>query len=152
MGVPVLEDGAIWMLESDHIASYLVRTYQPADIYGVLTESVDLLNARAVMNSVMGNEVKLILAERGGLDPGPHRYFQKARTAIEQGLAWLEARSNLFYSEKPGYAEFHLVSLWDHLELYQLVELNYPELRRVADKLSRSPIFQKSSPLHSAPQ
>ena len=146
MGVPVLEDGEIWMLESDHIASYLVRTYQPADNYGVLTESIDLLNARAVMNNAMGNEVKLILAERGGLDPGPHRYFQKAKMAIEHGLAWLESRSTLFRSEEPGYAEFHLLSLWDHLELYKLVELDYPALRELADTLSRSPTFQKSRP------
>jgi len=146
MGVPVLEDGEIWMLESDHIASYLVRTYQPADKYGVLTESVDLLNARAVMNNAMGNEVKLILAERGGLDPGPHRYFQKAKMAIEQGLAWLESRSTFFRSEEPGYAEFHFVSLWDHLELYKLVEMNYPELRKLADTLSRSLTVQRSRP------
>ena len=66
--------------------------------------------------------------------------------AIEHGLAWLESRSTLFRSEEPGYAEFHLLSLWDHLELYKLVELDYPALRELADTLSRSPTFQKSRP------
>ena len=147
MGVPVLEDGDIWMVESDHIASYLVRTYDPHDRFDVLTDSVELLNLRAVMNNIMANEVKLILAERGGLDPGPHAYFQKALKSIELGLSWLEARSSLLKSENPGYAEFHFICLWEHLELYQLTELNYPKLRETAVQLAQLPTVRKSTPL-----
>ena len=150
LGVPVLEDDEVWMLESDHIASYLVRTYDPGDRFDVLTESVDLLNARAVMNNIMANEVKLILAERGGLDPSPHAYFQKALKSIELGLSWLEAWSSLLKSENPGYAEFHLISLWEHLELYQLTELNYPRLQELAEQLGHLETVRKSTPLSLA--
>ena len=147
MGVPVLQDGEVWMLESDHIAAYLVRTYQPDDRYGVLTESVERLNVRAVLNNVMGNEVKLILAKRGGLDPHPHHYFQKAKRAIEQGLSWLEDRSYFFGSVDPGYLEFHFISLWDHLELYELVKLEYPKLRSLARDLSEKALIKRSKPV-----
>lgn len=146
MGVPVLEDGSVWMLESDHIAGYIVRTYRPTDQYEVLTDSVNLLNARAVMNNIMGNEVKLILAERGGLDPRPHAYFQKAKNAIKLGLTWLEERSEMFNAEDPGYLEFHFISLWDHLELYQLTELDYPSLQKLASRLSQHGKVSKSAP------
>jgi glutathione S-transferase len=146
MGVPVLEDGAVWMIESDHIAGYLVRTYESGDRYAVLTENINLLNARAVMNNIMGNEVKLILAKRGGLDPNPHAYFQKAMSAIKQGLAWLETHSGLFCPLDPGYTEFHFISMWDHLELYGLVELPYPGLQELAIVLSQHQKVQKSRP------
>ena len=146
MGVPVLEDGTEWLVDSDNISSYLSRTYDPEDRFAVLTSSVDLLNARAVMNGVMGNEVKLILSKRTGLDPGPHAYFQKAAHAIELGLGWLEARSALFQPESPGYAEFHLVSMWDHLESFFSKDLNFPSLREISATLAENELIQLSRP------
>lgn len=98
------------------------------------------------MNGVMSNEVKLLLSKRTGLDPGPHAYFQKAAHAIDLGLAWLESRSHLFQPESPGYAEFHLVSMWDHLELYYATDLNYPSLRALSSTLSETPLVRLSRP------
>ena len=40
LGVPVLEDGEVWMLESDHIAFYLVRTYDPGDRFNISQSQV----------------------------------------------------------------------------------------------------------------
>lgn len=146
MSVPVLEDGSVWMVESDHIASYIVRTYDSDDPFGVLTDSIELLNARAVMNGIMGNEVKLILSARTGLDPTPHLYFQKAENAIIQSLTWLEAKADLFGSGELSYADFHFISMWDHLKLYGLLDMNYPKLTDLANKLSKSQTIQLSAP------
>ena len=146
MSVPVLEDGQVWLIESDHIAAYLARTYGGDDPYQVLTDDTDILNARAVMNGIMGNEVKLVLSARTGLDPGPHAYFQKAKSAIGQGLAWLESRTDLFQDDALTYAQFHFLSMWDHLVLYDLVALDYPKLRGVAAVLSQNETTRRSMP------
>jgi glutathione S-transferase len=68
MKVPTLLDGGRAVFDSDHIAAHLVRTHADDDRFGVLTQDVDDLNMRAVMNGVMAAEVELILAARGGLD------------------------------------------------------------------------------------
>lgn len=146
MAVPVLEDGDVWMIESDHIAAYIVRTYQPKDPYEVLTTSVTALNARAVMNGIMGNEVKVILADRTGLDPKPHAYFQKALKAMTQSLNWLEERAPLFANEALTYLDFQFISMWDHLKLYGVVPLDYPQLAAVAQRLSDNKMINQSKP------
>ena len=146
MGVPVLEDDSAWLIESDHIAAYLVRAYDPQDRYQVLTHQVDHLNARAVMNGIMNNEVKLILSARTGLDPKPHEYFRKAESSIYGCLAWLEERSHLFDSDELTYSHFHFISLWDHLDLYGLFELNYPNLRNAATRISGNERVEMSTP------
>src|SRR4051794_10990584 len=61
MKVPVLRDQGRWLIESDHIAAYLARTYDPSDRYEVLTTDLATLNARAVLNGIMAEEVKVIL-------------------------------------------------------------------------------------------
>src|SRR5688572_19364517 len=53
MKVPTLVDGSSSIIDSDHIAQYLVRRHDPQDAFGVLTNDVELLNARAIMNGVM---------------------------------------------------------------------------------------------------
>lgn len=146
MSVPVLEDGTAWMIESDHIAAYIVREYDGADPYAVLTDSVDVLNARAVMNGIMANEVKLILSARMGLDPSPHPYFQKAKNAIIQSLSWLESRADLFNGKALTYADFHFISMWDHLKLYGLVEMDYHKLSSVATALALDETTRLSMP------
>lgn len=146
MQVPVLVDGDVWMLESDHIAGYLARKIDPADRFQVLTTNPDMLNARAVLNSIMANEVKLVLAKRTGLDPQPHLFFQKATTSIHHSLAWLEQRTDLFQTQQPSYAGFHLVCMWDHLDAYNTVELNYPKLAAVCAALSQSATVSASHP------
>lgn len=85
MKVPVLEDGDTRLLDSDHIAQYVARKYDPADRFGVLTTDPETLNLRAVMNAVMQEEVKLILAARTGLETTEPPFFRKARLAKRTG-------------------------------------------------------------------
>lgn len=146
MQVPVLEDGDVWLLESDHIAAYLTRKIDPADRFRVLTTDPNHLNARALLNNIMANEVKLILAQRTGLDPQPHRFFQKAEKAIHHSLAWLENHADLFQTEHPTYADFHLVCMWDHLAHYNTVDLSYPRLDAICTRLAESPLVRASHP------
>lgn len=115
MRVPTLVHGPHTLIESDHIARYLVRVYDPADRLGVRSEQVDDLNRLAVANGVMNNEVVLILARRGGFaDLDGVAYFRKLMAAIDQGLAWLEARTD---PDRAGfdYGDIVTVCLWQHL-------------------------------------
>lgn len=145
MKVPTLVDGDRVVFESDHIAAYLVRRHDPEDRFGMLTSGVDELNARAVMNGVMGLEVELILAARTGLDTG-HPRFGKMRASLLQGLQWLEDRAGLV-QDAPTYLGFHFVAMWDHLALYGLVPLAaYPALQARREACARWPFVDASTP------
>lgn len=146
MQVPVLRDKDLWLIESDHIAAHIVRRHDPHDRFRVLADDTAILNTRAVINGIMADEVKIVLAERTGLDTQPHAFFQKARAAIENGLQWLEGQAVFFDTEHPGYLEFHLVSLWDHLKIYGLVPLDYPALGSIAQELNRQEATARSQP------
>jgi len=149
MKVPVLEDGDTWLVDSDHIAQYVVRKVDGADRYRVLVSDPDTLNLRAVMNAIMQEEVKLILAARTGIDTTALPFFRKARLAIENGLGWLEARAERFDPAAPGYSEFHLVSLIDHLDHYELLPREYPRLREIVGRVSASETVAQSAPRRS---
>jgi glutathione S-transferase len=145
MKVPTLLDGDRAIFDSDHIAAWLVRRHDPADRFGVLSADPDALNARAVMNGVMGLEVELILAERTGLGTA-HPRFDKMRDGMRQGLEWLEANERLF-PEAPSYLGFHLVAMWDHLAFYGVVPMDAPRLReRVAGCSAAWPFAAASRP------
>lgn len=146
MKVPTLVDGETWMIESDHIAQFIVRKRDIADRYRVLATDVPTLNMRAVLNGVMQEEAKLILAKRTGVPTEQFRYFEKAHKALANGLSWAEVNASLFQSESPGYLEFHLLCLWDHLDYYKLVDLNYSRLQKIVATLRKDPVLQMSSP------
>lgn len=142
--VPTLLDGDRPVFESDHIAMHVVRTRDPGDRFDVLTTDVDVLNARAVLNGVMALEVELILGARSGLDTAQPR-FTKMREAIERSLAWVEAHAAVF-ERPPSYLGFHLLAMRDHIALYDLVPLRYPQLQAHADAISRQPYSAASRP------
>lgn len=147
MKVPVLVDDDVWLIDSDHIAAHIVRTHAADDRYRVLTTESRALNARAVLNGVMENEVKVLLAERTGLETTPHAYFRKARAAIEKGLAWLDGQADIFSPEAPGYLDFHLVCALDHLAYYETVSLKgYTALARIVDAVSASQTVRQTAP------
>ena len=133
------------VFDSDAIARYLVDRRSAADEFQVLTTDVGLLNARAVMNGVMSAEVQLILAQRTGIDTNRYDRFSKMKRVIDQGLRWLEDNATLF-ADAPTYAGFHLVAMWDHLALYDLVALDQPSLRRIVQRLSSVPYIANSRP------
>lgn len=151
MSAPILEDDGVWLIESDHIAAFLVRKYDAADRFEVLTADCETLNARAILNGVMANQAKLILAERTGLATEPHAYFAKASRAISEGLAWLEKKAETFSAERPTYLGFHLVCMWDHLRAYCAEAEDFPKLAAIAGEISRSPLVAQSAPARRAP-
>lgn len=145
MKVPTLVDAESVIFESDHIAQYLVRQYDPRDRFAVLTCDVEELNARAVMNNIMSSEVELVLAERTGINIDTHLRFHKIRESINSSLAWLELNAEVFPNQ-PSYSGFHLVAAWDHLVLYNLVTLHYPKLAQYVRELSTLQYVASSNP------
>ncbi len=143
MKVPTLVDKECVVFESDHIAQYLVRQYDKDDQFHVLIHDIEQLNTRTIMNGVMSAEVELILAARTGITTDAHLRFDKIRESIIRGLEWLEYHAEIF-QDKPSYLGFHLVSMWDHLTLYDLVPLNYPKLHDCVRRLS-VPVYVKMS-------
>ena len=146
MKVPTLIDGTQVVYESDHIAAYLVRQYDPQDRYAVLSSEPDQLNLRAVMNGVMAAEVELVMAGRTGIDTSQYRRFDKFRATVQQGLAWLEAHIEDL-PKAPTYNGFHLVCLWDHLVLYDMFDLPNGQLSQRVNELSSLPYVANSAPV-----
>lgn len=145
MKVPTLIDGGQVVFDSDHIAAHIVRVRDPSDRFRVLTQATDVLNARAVLNGIMATEVELILAARTGIDVAAHARFAKMHEAIARGLAWLEANAGVF-ADEPDYLGFHLTAMWQHLELYRLVPLDYPRLHHKVETYSALPFVAASRP------
>jgi len=145
MKVPTLVDGDKTIFDSDHIAQYIVRTYDREDTFQVLTTQIDELNARSVMNGVMAAEVELILAERTGLDTKAFRRFDKMRDTILAGLGWLEKHIDVF-PKQPTYLGFHLIAMWDHLALYQVCPLEQPGLRAYVESWSDLAFVAETKP------
>ncbi|WP_395373869.1 glutathione S-transferase family protein [Marinicella sp. W31] len=150
MQVPVLLDGQTWLIDSDHIAEYIVKKFDPDDRYNVLISEPFDLNARAIMNGIMDNEVKIVLAQRTELPTEKYAYFDKARQSINNALLWLEQNSHQFSPATPGYREIHLVCLWQHLEYYNMVPLNYPHLGKLVQQIAELPQLIESAPAEPA--
>ena len=134
--VPTLLHGAITLIESDHIARYLVRQFDPADRLRVRSEEVDDLNHLAVVNGIMNNEVVLILAKRAGLAQLEDvAYFRKLTSAIESGLTWLDAHIEPD-RDSFDYRDIATICLWQHLVHYRMSAdpVRYP---RLASRVSR---------------
>ncbi|HET7500169.1 MAG TPA: glutathione S-transferase family protein [Kofleriaceae bacterium] len=120
MRVPTLIDGDVTLIESDHIALYLVNQHDPADRLGVRSDDVHDLNRRAVVSGIMANEVVLILARRGGLtDLESVAYFRKLAAAIDHALAWLDHDVELD-AARFDYGDIATICMWQHIMYYQL--------------------------------
>ena len=145
MCVPVLDHGSVRLWESDHIAAYLSGYFDPEDRLRVRVQTPDDLNIRATLNGIMSNEVKLVLGQRTGLQTQGQAYFDKARSAISGGLNWLERHADFFTPDTPGYAEFHFIAMWDHLALYETVQLDYAQLNQIASHMHQNPIVKTTA-------
>ena len=93
----------------------------------------------------MAAEVELLLAGRAGVDVHAYPRYGKLRSAMSAGLAWLEARAAVF-PQAPSYLGFHLVALWDHVALYDLVPLDHPALRACVARLEDAPGVAETRP------
>lgn len=121
MRIPTLVAGGTTVIESDHIARYIVETYDPVDRFSVRTPSVAAMNRLAVLNGIMGHEVTLILARRGGLeDLDSVAYFRKLFHSIASGLAWLDRELDPDAGDF-DYVDIATICMWDHAVHYQLV-------------------------------
>ena len=145
MKVPALVDDTVTVLDSDHIAQYLTRRFDPDDQFGVLTTDVELLNMRAVLNGAMAAEVEIILARRSGLDTSAYRRFDKIMDSVRGGLEWMEKHASSI-PQQPSYVGFQLVCLWEHLIVFNILELNYPKLRAHVDRLTALPYVAATKP------
>ncbi len=144
--VPVLMDNENWILDSDHIAEYLVLKLDPSDRFQIQTKKIFDLNARAIMNGVMSEEVKILLAKRSLLPVENYPFFDKALKSIHNGLNWLEENYEEFEVTSPKYRDFHLVCMWDHLKYYKLIDLKYSRLEQIVSGLASHSFIKKSAP------
>ncbi|WP_299939671.1 glutathione S-transferase family protein [uncultured Microbulbifer sp.] len=145
MKVPTLIDNGGPVFESDYIVQYLIQQFDSIDRFHVLKNNTKVLNARAVMDSIMSAEVELILAERTGINTDAYPRFDKTRSSINNGLDWLESHAEVFLGQ-PSYLRFQLNSMWDHLALYGLVSFDYPRLRDSVERLRTLTYVEKSAP------
>lgn len=145
--VPVLLDGENWLVDSDHIARYLVDKIGRGDALGVRSTDVLEGNVRALLNGIMAEEVKVILAKRMLVPIENYPYFDKSFEAIQRGLEWLNLNAPHLTGEPPRFSDLHFICLWDHLAYYGLVPLaEYKNLEAKARELSKLPWVAKSAP------
>jgi glutathione S-transferase len=136
MRIPTLVCGGDTLIESDHIARYVVSKYDPDDRLGVRSESVRDLNRLAVVNGIMDNEVVLILAKRGGFtDLDGVTYFRKLAMAIDSGLAWLDSRTDADDASFT-YADIVTICMWQHLVHYEFAR-DLDRHGRIAARVAR---------------
>jgi hypothetical protein len=69
----------------------------------------------------MSAEQELIHAARCGIDSDGNQRYDKLRKSIISGLSWLEGHSKSL-PLKLSYFGFYLISMWDHLVLYEFVK------------------------------
>lgn len=146
MKVPTLVDGKKVVFDSDHIAQYMTSKYDPTDVYQVLTRDTELMNLRCIMNGIMAAEVEILLARRSGIATHGLARYDKLLSSMETGLQWLEDHIALFPDER-SYACFHLVCMWDHIALYDVVSLKpYPKLAALVARVSLFPFVRNTAP------
>ena len=149
MKVPVLFHEDNWVIESDHIASYIVSRVDSSDQYAVETKVLFDLNTRAMLNGIMAEEVKVIVAQRHNVPTHLYSNFGRSIDAVKNGLSWLEQNHNKFNIKTPTYREFHLACCWDHLVYYDFIkemEINYPKINEIVQNISGNPIIYSTSP------
>jgi glutathione S-transferase len=148
--VPTLLHDGRTIIESDHIARYVVASFDASDRLRVRSDDVDDMNRLAVMNGIMANEAVLILAKRGGVeDIDGVVYFRKLKTAIGEGLRWLDNHVDV-EREDFDYRDVVLVCMWDHFAHYGLVPLDpYARVRARVDRFALRASVSSTTPAQS---
>jgi glutathione S-transferase len=148
MRVPTLVHDGATVIESDHIARYLVGRYDPEDRFGVRRDDVRDLNRLAVLNGIMANEVVVILAKRGGLaDVNGVAYFRKLLVAIDTALAWLDGEIDPD-RERFDYVDMATIAMWEHAVHYQLAQglERYPRIAARVARFAARPSVATTTP------
>jgi len=148
--VPLLVAGDTTLFDSEHIARYLVARFDPTDRFGVTSLVPDELNYLAALNTDMSNEGVILLAEpRRMTHIRGQTYFAKLLGSIRATLAWLDERTRV---DRAGFdwRDITLVSMWQHLAHYALVELDgYPRLAARVGALAVRPSVAATMPQRS---
>lgn len=155
MKAPILQHGPVWMIESDHISSYIVDQFDPKDMYNVNSKQIFDLNTRAIINGAMTEQLKVIVAGRHNVPTEKYEYFSKSRDAVNNSLLWLENNHSKFTPNQPTYREFHLTCFLDHLAYYDFVPqltTKFPRINEVVSKVSENPIIKQTAPLTMVPK
>lgn len=121
--VPVLRDGAIWVIESDQIVRHLLETCdRDSDRFWFFSMNAAQRNALSILSAIMGADVELTLSKRSGLAAEAGAlYFARYRSLIGHGLAWIEANGAAVWPEAEfSYLDIALVCMWDHLRYNRL--------------------------------
>lgn len=132
MQVPVLVDGERTVWESHNICRYLVER-EGSDPLGVESLDWEGRNLVSVIYGVMSAEVRVVLAERCGMD-ATTGVFAKARETLRTGLAWIDER----IEDEDGltYPAVCATAMWDHLLLFRNVQRGAaPRVERMAERL-----------------
>ncbi len=147
MKVPTLVDGSDWLIESDHIANYIVDKFDSSDRYEVKLRTVLDMNIRAILNEVMAEEVKIVLGKRTKIPIEQYSFFDKALLSIEKGLEWLNQNFPAVDQGAIKYRDIHLVCLCQHLAYNKIVSLDrYEHLNACVATVANTPEIQKTSP------
>lgn len=154
MKVPVLEANGEWIIESDHISGYIADQIDPHDRYEVHSRNLFDLNSRAVLNGIMTDEVKVIVAGRHQVPTKEYTYFNKCIESVQHGLAWLESNHSKFQPHNPKYREFHLVCMWDHLHYYDFIPLTpFSKIAEIVKRTNESqPVLHQTAPFVLKPK
>ncbi len=144
--IPVLQDGKDWLIESDHIAEYLVNRFDASDRYSVHCSTLLEQNIRAILNGIMTEEVTYLIAGRMDVPVEQYRFFKDAMNSIQQGISWLETNAVAFNQERPGYREFHLVCALEHLSYFNYISVDCEKLSTIVKVVGENPIVRRSSP------
>lgn len=127
--VPVLRDGANWVVESDQIVRYVLEAYdRNSDRFAFVSMTTAQRNALSIVSAVMGADVELTLSKRSGLvDHAGALYFRRYREVIEHGLAWLERNGAMIWPHVEfSYLDIALLCMWDHLRYGRLLDETVP--------------------------
>jgi len=146
--VPTLVIGDDIIIESDHIARYVVGAFDPGDRFGVRSERVNDLNRLAVINGIMDNEVVLILAKRGGfMEIESVAYFRKLAAGIDEGLAWLD-RETVPDRDGFDYRDIAMICMWQHVVHYGIATRLewYSRISARVDRFAERPSIASTTP------
>ncbi|QQR88587.1 MAG: glutathione S-transferase family protein [Myxococcales bacterium] len=143
MQVPVLVDEDLRVFDSHHICCYLVQR-QKADPLGINALSWTDYNMLTVIRGVMHAEVRLVLAERCGMEL-VGGMFDKTRATLRHGLSWIN--DGIEEHGEFDYLRACAIAMWDHLLLYNNAEkTDAPRLRRILEQFNDRPSITQTRP------
>lgn len=103
-------------------------------------------------NGTLSTKTELPIKMKLYATPLSH-FSRKVRILLDimNGLDWLEAEFVQFNEITPGYLEFHLVWLRQHLDYYKLLPLAHPHLKKVVLSVLKNQRIAATSPFELKP-